>query len=628
LQLLQVLQGCEDACVVAPSPIARLRRLLGGDRPPVYYDPAYRLPLPAFEGQAGVEPRRADYVVWYLREKRVLQRRDLRTPTRIGYEALSRVHTAEFLESLTLPETLARIYAAEPSEVPVDELLASVRLACGGTLGAARDALARGGPAVNLLGGFHHAAPDRGGGLCPVNDIAVAIAALRSEGLAGRVVVLDLDAHPPDGTAACLGGDPDVWIGSLSGSDWGGAPGVDETVLPPGTEDEPYLGALDQMLGRMRARMPAPALAFVLAGGDVLRGDLFGRLALSLDGARRRDLRVAEALAGVPSVWLPGGGYHPDAWKVLAGTVMALVRRTRRPVPPGYDPLHARFAWIAAGLGPEHLSGSDAEITDEDLADSLGLSRSHRRLLHYYSAEGVEYGLFRYGLLSFLGRLGYEHFRIALGRNASGGEFVRVYARSSPTTMGHREGSPRDAGRTGGPGVEHLLVDCAVERMPVEGHDVLYLHWLTLRNPRAHFSDERPRLPGQEVPGLGVSREIIEVLGLMAQRLGLEGLAFRPSWYHTAYPGRHRFRFIDPARQGRFEALMRDLAGVPLRAASEAIATERVLLDGQPYRWEADAMVYLLAGPPVPADDARIVAARDACHFVLLPAVDRPPPGK
>src|SRR5438874_280819 len=79
-----------------------------------------------------------------------------------------------------------------------------------GTLEAAREMLSPanrrrvGRRALNLLGGFHHARPDVAAGFCPVNDIAVAVAAAREEGFQGRVLVLDLDAHPPDGTAACL----------------------------------------------------------------------------------------------------------------------------------------------------------------------------------------------------------------------------------------------------------------------------------------------------------------------------------------------------------------------------------------------------------------------------------------
>ena len=115
------------------------------------------------------------------------------------------MHDAELLESLGRPETLARVFAVDPSDVPVDEVMTTVRLACGGDARRprARRSAPR-APALNLLGGFHHAAPGAAGGFCPVNDVAVAVAALRAEGFTGRVAVLDLDAHPPDGIAACL----------------------------------------------------------------------------------------------------------------------------------------------------------------------------------------------------------------------------------------------------------------------------------------------------------------------------------------------------------------------------------------------------------------------------------------
>src|SRR4030095_9273029 len=111
-----------------------------------------------------------------------------------------------------------------------EEALATVRLAVGGTVDAAREALRHKCATLNLLGGFHHAAPSHGGGLCAVNDIAVAIASLRADGFDGKIAVLDLDAHPPDGTAECLRGDDQCWIGSLSGSAWGDH-GADDVLV-------------------------------------------------------------------------------------------------------------------------------------------------------------------------------------------------------------------------------------------------------------------------------------------------------------------------------------------------------------------------------------------------------------
>jgi hypothetical protein len=406
----------------------------------------------------------------------------------------------------------------------VDETIHTVRLACGATIDAAREMISEVNPrkvgrrAMNLLGGFHHAAPEVAGGFCPVNDVAIAIAAVRAEGFRGRVVVLDLDAHPPDGTAACLARDPLASIFSISGSDWGRVHGVDETVLPKRAGDAVYLRALDALL----RRMPEAQLAFVIAGGDVLAADAMGNLGLSLDGCRERDLRVAHALFRVPSVWLPGGGYTQDAWRVLAGTGLALGIHSRAPIPAGYDPLVAKFSAIARSLAPEDLGQPPLET--DDVAEQLGIATPRRKLLlGFYSAEGLEYGLHRYGVLAELRRMGYGPFRVEI----------------------HDQGVGQSATLIDVPGGQRLI-EIVVERAGIAGARMLYVHWLSLRNPRARFSAERPQLPGQDVPGLGLAPEIMELLSRMAERLGLEGLAFRPAAFHLAFGGRSVLRFLDP----------------------------------------------------------------------------------
>jgi len=573
--------------------LGRLRHVRLWDRQlPIWYDAEYRLPLTAFGKRTGLEPRRADLVAWYLLEWRWIARDNLRTPARVRYQDLARVHGEEYLESLTQRETLAQIFGVDPWDVPVDELMRTVRLGCGGTLAAAREALRRHGAAVNLMGGFHHAGPAHGSGLCAVNDIAVAVRALREDGFDGQVAILDLDAHPPDGTAACLRADPRVWIGSLSGSSSGSIAGVDETVLPPRAGDESYLLALDALV----LRMPRPDFAVVLAGGDVLDGDHLGHLGLSLDGARQRDLRVARALLGIPSVWLPGGGYHDDAWKVLTGTLIALLRHSRRPIRPGSDPMAARYMRLAKHLSGEGIVRRVAEIDLSDVEADLGLKPGPKTLLlGAYTSESVEFALYRFGLLAFLERRGYGQFRVEFGTATTGGERVAVFGRAE--------------------GIEHLLIDGVIERTTVGGEEMLYVHWLSLRDPRARFSERRPKLPGQEVPGLGLAREVTELLVMLAARLGLAGLAYNPAWFHTAYVARGGFRFLDPAAQGRFEALERDLGHLSLALVSQALAEGRVLMNGEPFEWKAELMVYRAAGPP--DDRGAVEAERDRVAFTL-----------
>jgi acetoin utilization deacetylase AcuC-like enzyme len=561
----------------------RVLRWLHGRDFGVWHSPAYRLPF----SSPGFDARRADFALWYLLERRAIGRRAMRIPRRAEMQELARVHSPELLASLGRPETLARIFACDARGLPVDQVMNAVRLACGATIDAARELMVpaareTGRRALNLFGGFHHAKPGSAGGFCPVNDLAIAVAAVRADGFKGRVLVLDLDAHPPDGTAACLAGDPSCWIGSLSCVSWGELAGVDETVLPPGCEDTEYLSALEALL----ARMPAGDLAFVCAGGDVLLGDPLGGLGLTFEGCRERDFLVLDALSRVPSVWLPSGGYTAGAWRALAGTGLALGLRSRTPIPADYDPLAARFSRIAQSLAPEELSRGELDM--DDVAEELGLRPRPQLLLNYYSAEGLEHALHMYGVLDALVRLGYGPFRVELD-SVGVGDSARL--RDVPS------GEP--------------LIEVVLEKRA----SMLYVHWLALRNPKASFAPAFASLPGQDVPGLGLSREITEMLLRMAVRLGLEGLAMRPSAYHLAHVRRDVLHFVDPARQGRFEALCAALRDLPLIEASRAVAEKRVLLNGQPYVWEPDEMVRWVE--PRREDRAAIDAAKALAVFTL-----------
>ena len=571
----------------------RVRRWFRGRELHIFYHTDYRLPLAGIAAQVGIEPRRADLVAWYLLEERILPKTRFHTPALLSYDALSRVHTAAYLESLNDPATIARILGVDRDHIPVDEVLRTMRLACGATLEAARFAVRNPKKvAFNLLGGFHHAEPDKGGGLCIFNDIAVAIAALRDDGFRGTIVTLDLDAHPSDGMSACLRRAADVWTGSLSATDWGPLPGVHEVLLPAGTGDEPYLSALEDLLDAM----PAPALAFVIAGGDVLAEDRMGGFALTLAGARKRDLMVARALSRVPSVWLPGGGYHPDAWRVLAGSAMAVELGSFRPISRSAKPLAARFAYLSRHLDSADLGG-DAWFTEGDLADALGGVRPELgRLLGFYTLEGLEAALSHFDILPQLRRLGYGDFRLSIHKDDPG-ERLQVHG-----TAGGRE---------------HLLIEFVVERTMLDDSPVLYVHWLTLRNPLAAEIPGRPLLPGQEAPGLGMAQEAGELIIRMAKRLELSGVAFCTGHFHVAYAARKLARFVDPTTQGRFLALVDTLDALPLAEATAAVAENRLLLNGAPYAWEPKPIVTWLE--PRPDDREDIITARATSHFEVVP---------
>ena len=195
------------------------------------------------------------------------------------------------------------------------QLVERARHSTGATIDAARAALDD-GAAANLGGGTHHAASDAGRGFCVFNDVVVALRQLRSEGSVQRVLVVDLDVHQGDGTHALLAGDADAFTVSVNGFrnyPFRRVPGDLELDLADGTGDDAYLDGVARLLGEA-VRRARPALCFYLAGADPFEGDRLGRLALTKDGLRARDMLVRDTLraAGVPVCVTLAGGYAAD----------------------------------------------------------------------------------------------------------------------------------------------------------------------------------------------------------------------------------------------------------------------------------------------------------------------------
>ena len=257
-------------------------------------------------------------------------------PGPIAWDALGRVHAAELLArirhgELTLREQRGLGLPWSP------ELVERGRRAIAGSVHAARVALER-GLAMNLGGGTHHAGRDFSRGYCLFNDVAVAVAELRREGLACRALVVDCDVHQGDGTAQILGPDPDAFTLSVHGArnyPFQRIPSDLDVDLATGTGDDEYLEALDGALSVAHARLPAPDIAFYLAGADPWEGDRLGRLALSKAGLLARDALVLDRLraARVPVCVVLAGGYADDVRDTVdinAATAAAVAARIPR----------------------------------------------------------------------------------------------------------------------------------------------------------------------------------------------------------------------------------------------------------------------------------------------------------
>ena len=205
------------------------------------------------------------------------------------------------------------------------------RHSVGATIAAARTALFDGeGVAANLAGGTHHAYAHKGAGYCVFNDVAVAARLMqaewhrRSRGLL-RVIVIDLDVHQGNGTAAIFRDDTTVFTLSLHGArnfPFRKEASDLDVELPDGCDDRRYLHALDGALDQAWQRHAdgQPRLAFYLAGADPHEDDRLGRLKVSSTGLAERDRRVFAALRKrrIPVAVTMAGGYGRDIHTTVA----------------------------------------------------------------------------------------------------------------------------------------------------------------------------------------------------------------------------------------------------------------------------------------------------------------------
>jgi acetoin utilization deacetylase AcuC-like enzyme len=241
----------------------------------------------------------------------IVTRDELSEPAEAALEDLRLVHSDGYLESVatgTLDAAAVRRIGVPWSAA----LWRRSRLAAQGTLDAARAAL-EDGLAANLAGGTHHAFAGHGEGFCVLNDVAVAIRVLQRDACVQRALVIDLDVHQGNGTAAIFADDPRVFTFSMHGARNYPTRKMRSTLdigLADGIGDDEYLSVLRQHLVAIFASF-VPDVVFYLAGVDTVRGDRYGRLALSDRGLRLRERCVLDACVsrGLPAVITIAGGY-------------------------------------------------------------------------------------------------------------------------------------------------------------------------------------------------------------------------------------------------------------------------------------------------------------------------------
>jgi acetoin utilization deacetylase AcuC-like enzyme len=198
----------------------------------------------------------------------------------------------------------------------------------------------------------HHAEANRAAGFCIFNNIAVATAALRRDGVE-RILIFDWDVHHGNGTQHEFESDPGVlfvsvhawphYPGSGQSHEVGRGDGKGYTVnvpYPHGATDVDYAEVVDRVL-RPLAELYRPQMVAVSAGFDAHRNDMLGGMRLTEAGygyMARAIREIAASHCGGKILLCLEGGYDLQALSMSMVEVLRVLdgKDAERPAgPPG-----------------------------------------------------------------------------------------------------------------------------------------------------------------------------------------------------------------------------------------------------------------------------------------------------
>ena len=268
-------------------------------------DDDHKFPIKKFEKLAN-----------FLIEKKIIK--NFYEPYPCSEETLKRAHSENYIKNVK-NKTLDKDRIKKIGFPLVDSVIRRSLIATGGTVLASKLAINH-GLACNTAGGSHHANYDGGAGYCVFNDVAVAAQYLLDRGLAGRILIVDLDVHQGNGNSDIFKDNRNVFTFSMhSKSNYPAKKSISDldVELEDNMEDRQYIKMLKFNLSQLNQENFD--YVFYIAGVDIHFNDRLGKLKISDMGIRERDEIVTQNFfsKGIPLCGVLGGGYNKDFDKLI-----------------------------------------------------------------------------------------------------------------------------------------------------------------------------------------------------------------------------------------------------------------------------------------------------------------------
>jgi len=234
----------------------------------------------------------------------------------------------------------------------------------------------------------------------------------------------------------------------------------------------------------------------------------------------------------------------------------------------------------------KHFIGASELLPSEDDIDGMVSRRGQGSMLFdEFSPQDVMDVFERFGVLPKLRERGFDHFAVALETVDPERQTVRLTAERQMRSMLLGEAILRD---------DDFVTQEAFAG-PLRGRHLrmLIIQWVRLQDPTRSFTPERPALPGQDHPGCGVGREVMDLFRGLAARLDFSGIMVCPEFAHNGVMYASQFKFFDPAAQGRFEALLPWLGELTLAQFAWGVELGCFTDEqaGKPLRWFHEEMI-------------------------------------
>ena len=252
----------------------------------------------------------------YLIDQKIVK--EFHKPYSCSDETLKRAHSEKYIKDIK-NKTLDKNGVKKIGFPLVDSVVQRSLVATGGTVLASKLAINY-GLACNTAGGSHHANFEGGAGYCVFNDVAVAAYYLLDRGLAGRILIVDLDVHQGNGNSDIFKGNSNVFTFSMhSKSNYPAKKSISDldVELEDNLEDKQYLKTLKFYLNELNEENFD--YVFYIAGVDIHHNDRLGKLKISDEGIKERDELVTENFfsKGIPLCGVLGGGYNKNFDKLV-----------------------------------------------------------------------------------------------------------------------------------------------------------------------------------------------------------------------------------------------------------------------------------------------------------------------